>query len=210
MKLYYGSFAPNPRRVRIYLAEKGITDVEQVKVDMMAEEHRTEEFRRDKNALALLPVLELDDGQMLTESMAIIEYLEELHPDPPLIGRDPWQRARTREADRIADLGLMMAASLVWVSSSPYFAKRVNQKPDVAAFGRERLAEYFARIDGMLAERPWLAGDEFTVADITTLCAIDFAHAGGVKVDPDQYPNVARWLEVIRQRPSCMIKRKKA
>lgn len=209
MKLHYGSFAPNPRRVRIYLTEKGITDVEIVKVDMVAEEHRTDEFRRDKNPLALLPVLELDDGQMLTESMAIIEYLEELYPDPPLIGRDPLQRARTREADRIADLGLMAGASLVWVNSSPFFAKRLEQKADVAAYGRDRVHDYFARIDGMLAERPWLAGDQFTVADITALCAIDFAHASKVDVDPERYPNIARWLEVIRQRPSCMIKRKK-
>lgn len=207
MKLYTAKFAPNPRRVEIYLTEKQLDTVQRVLVDLLAGEHRSEDFRRTKNPLGLLPVLELDDGRVLTESLAICEYLEELYPEPPLIGADTWQRAKTREANRIAELGLLMGAGNAFQHTSPFFAKRFKQSPDVAANGQQRFRVYLERIDAILGGQAWLAGDTFTIADITAICAIDFGKVAGCEV-PSDLPNVSRWLEAIRARPSCAIKPK--
>lgn len=206
MKLYVASFSPSPRRVRIYLQEKGL-EVEQVRLDMVKGEHRTEDFRRLKNPLALLPVLELDDGKLLTESGAICEYLEELHPDPPLIGTDPWQRALTREADRIAELGLYRGAALAFQHTNPFFRGRWVQKEEVADYGRQLFTMYATRLDQLLANRTWLAGDLFTVADITAICAIDFGAVSGCVVAPE-HTHLHAWLERVRERPSCSLKKK--
>ncbi len=205
MKLYTASFSPSPRRVHIYLDEKGL-DIERVFLDMMKGEHRAPAFREEKNPLGKLPVLELDDGRVLTESMAICEYLEELYPEPPLIGADPWQRARTREASRIAELGCMVGAGQAFQHSSPFFANRFKQSPDTAEGGRKLFGAFLRRIDGLLAERPWLAGDMFTVADITAICAVDFGKFAGCPIDP-ALEHVARWLGEIRTRPSCQLKK---
>ncbi len=207
MKLYTTKFSPNPRRVEIYLKEKGITDIERVMVDLIKGEHRTPEFRR-KNPLKLLPVLELEDGRVLAESLAICEYLEELYPEPPLIGADPWQRAVTREATRIAELGLLTGAATAFQHTQAFFAKRVAQNEATALEGQSRFQTYLERIDLLLEDRAWLAGDMFTVADITAICAIDFGHVAGCTVPPT-LANVARWLERIRERPTCSLKRKK-
>jgi glutathione S-transferase len=200
VKLYTTTFAPNPRRVEIYLAEKGLQDIERVRLDLPRGEHRTPDMLR-RNPLGLLPILELDDGRVLTESLAICEYLEELHPDPPLIGADPWQRAQTREAARIAE-SLLMHAGIAFQNTIPFFAARWAQTPECVAFGRTRFLEFAGRIDGLLADGPFLAGALFTVADITALCAIDFGKASGCTLPPNHI-HTARWLEQVRARPSC-------
>lgn len=206
MKLYVASFSPSPRRVRIYLDEKGL-EIEQVRLDMVKGEHRTDEFRRLKNPLALLPVLELDDGRILTESGAICEYLEELHPEPPLIGTDPWQRARTREADRMAEHGLYHGAALAFQHSNPFFKGRWVQKEEVADYGRYIFNSYAVRLDELVSDRTWLAGDHFSVADITALCAIDFGAVAGCAIASD-LAHLHAWLERVRARPSCSLKKK--
>lgn len=206
MKLYTAGFSPNPRRVEIYLREKPFPELERVKLDMAKGEHRTPEALA-RNPLGALPVLELDDGRVLTESLAIIEYLEELSPTPPLVGADPWQRAVTREATRLAELGLLAGAELAFQHTAKYFATRHAQSEVIADWGRKRFATFARRLDGLLDGRTWLAGDLFTVADITAICAIDFGAVSGCAVDPE-LANLGRWLAAIRERPSCMVKRK--
>jgi glutathione S-transferase len=173
---------------------------------MVQGEHRTEDFRRLKNPLALLPVLELDDGKLLTESGAICEYLDELHPTPPLIGTDPWQRALTREADRIAELGLYRGAALAFQHTNPFFRGRWVQKEEVADFGRQMFNIFAARLDQLVADRTWLAGDLFTVADITAICAIDFGKVSGCAIDA-AHEHLHAWLGRVRERPSCALKK---
>ncbi len=203
MKFYTTKFAPNPRRVEIYLKEKGIADIERVMVNLLKGEHRTPEFRQ-KNPLGLLPVLELDDGRVLTESLAICQYLEELYPDPTLIGDDAWQRAKTWEAVRLAELGLLGGAATAFQHTQPYFAKTVNQHAVIAEDGQNRFAKYVRRIDILLADNEWLAGSRFTLADITAICAIDFGKVAGCVV-PDELAHVHRWLAAVRERPSCQL-----
>jgi len=203
MKLYTTKFAPNPRRVEIYLREKGITDIERVVLNLLNGEHRTPEFKQ-KNPLKLLPVLELEDGRVLTESLAICQYLEELHPDPDLFGSEPWQRAQTTEATRIAEIGLLFGAMTAFQHTQPFFAKTVKQNIDTASEGQLRFTRYLARIDHLLDGRTWLAGELFTLADITAICAIDFGKVAGCVV-PHELPNVAAWLARVRARPSCQL-----
>jgi len=145
---------------------------------------------------------------MLTESMAICEYLEELYPEPTLIGLDAWQRARTREANRIAELGLLLNAAKAFQHSSKFFKGRWEQLHQNVTQGQKSFSRYLERVDELLADRPWLAGDIFTVADITAICSIDFGSTSGCRVHPE-LKNVERWLTAIRERPSCVLPPKK-
>lgn len=199
MKLYTTGFAPNPRRVEIYLREKGL-DVERVRLDLTKGEHRSPEALA-RNPLGMLPVLELDDGRVLTESVAICEYLEELHPDPPLIGTDPWQRALTREALRIAELGMLFGAARAVQNTLPFFAASVQQTPEKVAEGQRQFGRYARRLDQLLDGRTYLAGDLFTIADITAICAIDFGKVAGCKAK-DELEHLAAWTERVRARDS--------
>jgi glutathione S-transferase len=203
MKLYTTNFAPNPRRVEIYLQEKDIGDVERVVVDLLKGEHRTSEFRR-KNPLCQLPVLELEDGRVLTESLAICEYLEEMYPEPPLIGDDPWRRAQTRQAIGVAEIGLLSGAMTAFEQTQPHFARTVRQNAAIASEGQQHFSRYLQRIDRVLDGRAWLAGDRFSLADITAICAIDFGRIAGGILSPD-LPNLSRWLTAMRKRPSCQL-----
>src|SRR5713101_3128536 len=130
MKLYVFPMAPNPRRLLVYLGEKGV-QIPREEVDIMSQENRTPEFLK-KNPLGGLPVLELDDGSCLTESLAIIEYLEELNPKPPMIGTNPRERARVRELERIADLGVLGGVGQYFQNTHPFMAQRVKQSPEAA------------------------------------------------------------------------------
>ncbi len=192
----------------IYLAEKGLLDkIDVVKLNLLEGEHRTPEFRK-KNPLGKVPVLELDDGRVLTESSAIMTYLEALHPDPPLWGRDPWDRAQVLEAERMAELGLLFGAATAFQHTNPFFAKRLQQSPEAAESARKQFNKFVKRFDGVLASgQPWLAGDHFTIADITAICALDFGSTAGCAVD-EECRHFAAWVERVRERPSCQIKRR--
>jgi glutathione S-transferase len=146
-------------------------------------------------------VLELEDGTHLCESLAIIEYLEELHPKPPLIGRDPVGRARARELERIADLGVLITIGrIVHATNSPL---GLPPSPEVAAFHRAALPGALAFLDGRLSDgRPFLAGDRLTVADCTLAAAFQFARFGKVEID-SSYEHLARWDREFRARPSA-------
>jgi glutathione S-transferase len=200
MKLYDFAMAPNPRKVRVYLAEKGITlPLEQVNI--AAGESRTPDFLK-KNPLGGVPVLELDDGSFLTESLVIIEYLEELHPTPPMIGTTPVERARVRELERITELGVVQRVGTIFQNTSPFFAGRLKQSADAAETALTQLAAALKVIDARIGSRPFVAGDRPTIADCTLLAALGFAEFGQVALDPS-CANVARWYRDFQQRPSA-------
>ena len=202
MRLYDFALAPNPRKVRTYLREKGL-DVPLVPVDVMSGANRTPEFLATVNPLGGLPVLELDDGSHLTESLAIIEYLEELHPTPPMLGTTPLERARVREVERLAELGVLNSVGTIFQNTSPFFAGRVKQSADAADNARARLGSVLGALETRIGAGPFLCGSRPTIADCTLIAAVEFAAFGGNAIDFSTHPNLARWYETFRQRPSA-------
>jgi len=200
MKLYDFSLAPNPKRLRVYLAEKGIS-VPSEQVNIMSGENRTPEFLA-KNPLGGLPVLELDDGSHLTESLAIMEYFEDLHPTPPMIGTTPLERARTRAAERIAEIGILGRVATIFQNTSPFFAARVKQSPEAAETARNLLEGNLRVIDAMIGSNPFVAGKTPSIADCTLCAALGFAEFAQVPIDA-KYGNLHRWYENFKQRPSA-------
>jgi glutathione S-transferase len=182
MRLYVFPIAPNPTRVRLYLAEKRAVgagpELSELTVDLRSGEQRKPEHLA-RNPLGRLPVLELDDGSHLTESLAIIEYLEERWPEPPLIGRTPEERARVRELERIAELGVLgPIARIVHATRSPL---GLPPAPELARAAQAALPEALARLDAVLADgRPLLAGERPSIADCTLAAAFQFGRFGGV------------------------------
>jgi len=201
MKLYTDAVgAPNPKKVRVYCAEKGI-DIPREVVDIMSGQNRTPEFAK-KNPQMGLPVLELDDGSHLSESLAIMEYLEELHPSPPMLGSTPVERARVREAERMCELGVMSSVATIFQHTSPFFAARLKQIPEAAEGARGRLAQALKLLDARIGSNPFVAGSHPTIADCTLFAALGFAEFAGVQLDPE-CRNIHRWLESFKQRPSA-------
>src|SRR5215510_14570260 len=162
MKLYDFVGAPNPKKVRVYLAEKGI-NVPAVPVNIVTGENRQPEFLK-RNPLGGLPVLELDDGSILTESLAIIEYFEELHPNPPMIGTSPVERARVRMIERICELGVLGSVATVFQNTHPFMAGRFKQSPDAAENAKSRLATSLKVLDTAINKKKFVAGDRPTIA----------------------------------------------
>lgn len=199
MKLYDFD-APNPQKVRIYAAEKGIAlDCEQVAV--LEHELRTPEMLA-KNPLATVPFLELDDGQVIRESLAIIEYLEAMHPEPPMLGTTPLERARIQELDRLAELGVMLEAANYVHNVSPFFADLGPQSQDAAQMASNNFRSKLAVLDAEIGARPFVAGDRPTVADCTLYSTLDFAAKIGLAV-PAELGNVLRWQRDFAKRPSA-------
>jgi glutathione S-transferase len=200
MKLYDFVGAPNPKKVRTYLAEKGI-QVPVVPVNIATGENRQPEFLK-KNPLGGLPVLELDDGSFLTESLAIIEFFEEQNPDPPMIGVNPRERARVRELERIADLGVLSAVAVYFQNTHPFMAQRLKQSPDTAETAKTRLTNNLKVLDAAIGSRPFVAGPKPTIADCTLFAALEFAEFAQAPVD-GSVQNVHRWYEEFKKRPSA-------
>jgi glutathione S-transferase len=200
MLLYHDPRAPNPRRVRIFLAEKHVA-YDTIEVLISAAAHQTPEFKR-KNPLALLPVLELPDGRVLRESMAICRYLEDLYPEPKLFGADAWERAVIEQWNRHAELELLVTISQVFRNTNKFWVGRIKQAPEFGEIMRELVAGRFDWLEGELGQRPYLAGQRFTVADITALCAIDFGKVASIRIDPATHPHLAAWHARVSERPS--------
>jgi glutathione S-transferase len=197
VKLYYFPVAPNPTKVRIYLAEKGL-ELEQVRVNLPEGEQKSPEHLA-RNPFGKLPVLELDDGTYLTESLAIIELFEELHPEPPMLGATPIERARVRMLERVADLGVLIpVARIIHATRSPLGLPPV---PEIAAAERRQLPRALEVLDARLGDRPFLAGERPTIADCTLCAAFGFARFGQVEIDP-AFRNLARWSAEFSERPS--------
>lgn len=201
MKLYDAATAPNPRRVRIFIAEKGL-DVPCEQVDIMKAVNRGEEFRRNVNPMGTLPVLELDDGTCIAETGAICRYFEEVQPDPPLLGVDAKDKAVVEMWNRRMELELFQPATLAFQQQHEFFKGRVPQVPEYAAVSKAKAEKTLAWLDGVLADREHIAGARFTVADIVALCAVDFGRVTKIKLQPDQ-KNLARWHEQVSARPSA-------
>jgi glutathione S-transferase len=201
MKLYDGGRAPNPRRVRIFLAEKGITvPIEQV--DLGAYQHKSAAFAA-VNPVQRVPVLVLDDGTVIAESIAICRYFEALHPDPPLFGVGAKEIAEIEMWNRRLELHLLFPIAHIFRNTHPAMKElEVPQVPAWAEANKPRVMEFLDIFDRALKDRPFAAGDRYTVADITGLVAIDFVKPAKLAV-PDTCVNVRRWHAAVAARPSA-------
>jgi glutathione S-transferase len=204
MKLYMFQVAPNPTRVRLYLAEKAAAgakiDLQQIAVNLPKGEQRTPDHLA-RNPLGRLPVLELDDGSYLTESLAIIEYLEECYPEPSLIGRTAVERARVRELERIIELGVLgPVGRIIHATKSPL---GFPPNPPVAEHFRKQLPEALRFVNTRLSDgRPLLMGEHVTIADCTLEATLQFARFGQVEIDP-QFQHVLQWDARYRAREAA-------
>jgi len=201
MKLYGAPMpAPNPRRVRMFLSEKGI-DLPETPLDLRKREHKAPDFRA-KNSLGQVPTLELDDGTTLSETVAICRYFEELQPEPSLFGRTALEKALVDMWVRRVEFQLMTPVGLFWRHAHPYTASLLTQHKDFGESNREIAASGQRWLDGELKDRAFIAGETFTMADICALSTIDFADWIGLKM-PDGCSNLAAWHARVSARPSA-------
>jgi glutathione S-transferase len=201
MKLYDSRRAPNPRRVRWFMAEKGIDDIEIVDVDLLAGDHRDPEYL-SRAGLPHVPSLTVDTGETITESIAICRYLEAVTPLPNMFGLDSWEIALiemwTRRAEMLAATPLMTAVR----HGHPALAVLEKQSPEIAERNRHDAEKALKIFDVRLGESEWLGADRLTMADGVLFIAIDFARMIRFKV-PEDLANVNRWLSAMRARPSA-------
>jgi glutathione S-transferase len=201
MKLYDSKLAPNPRRARIFLAEKGIS-LPTENIDIGTKQHKTAEYAAI-NPLQRMPALVLDDGTIITESIAICRYFEMLQPEPPLFGVGAKDVALVEMWNRRAELNLMFGVAQVFRHTHPAMKElEVPQVPAWAEANRPRVMEFVDMLDGELAKREFIAGDRYTVADITALVAVDFMKPARLTI-PDSAANVKRWHAAVSARASA-------
>jgi glutathione S-transferase len=201
MKLYDSNRAPNPRRVRIFLAEKDIS-LPTEQVDMMKGEHKTSEYAAI-NPLQRMPALVLDDGTIITESIAICRYFEAQQPEPPMFGVGAKDIALVEMWNRRCEINLLLIVANVFRHLHP--AMKELEVPQVAAWGeanRPRVAEFLEILDAQLAQNKFVAGVRYTVADITAQVAVDFMKPSKLAV-PDTLANLKRWHAEVTARPSA-------
>lgn len=205
MKLYTG-IGPNPRTVRMFLAEKGV-QVPQETVDLMAGANRREPHL-SRNPSGQLPCLELDDGRFLSEITAICEYFEETHPEPPLVGSTPEERAETRMWVRRIDLNIIepMANGFRYSEGLPLFKDRIHVIPQAADDLKAIAQEKLAWLDGLAGGSDWICGDRFTLADVMLFAFLDFGGQVGQPLDP-KLEWLRGWFERVSARPSAEASR---
>ncbi len=201
MKLYGAPMpAPNPRRVRIFLAEKGI-DLPETPIDLRKREHKSPEYR-GKNSLGQVPTLELDDGSTLSETVAICRYFEEIQPEPKMFGATPLEKARVDMWVRRMEFVLTTPVGNFWRHAHPFTAALLTQYKDFGESNREAYANGQRWLDGELNGRPFIAGDTYTMADICALTTVDFAAWVGLPLSPEM-TNLVAWRERVATRPSA-------
>lgn len=201
MKIIEAAPAPNPRRVRIFLAEKGI-EIPFEQINIMERKHKSSEFG-DLNPFQTVPVLVLDDGSTLAESIAICRYFEELQPEPALFGGTPLEKAQIEMWQRRMELGLLFRVAQTLRHTNPKMAHLESpQFPDWGEANRGRVAEVLAIIDAQLASNPYIAGSSFSVADITALVALNFMKPARVE-RPEGLAHLDRWYSEVSTRPSA-------
>lgn len=209
MKFYDCATAPSPRRVRIFIAEKGLSDqIETVEVNLREQEQLGEAFRAI-NPYCTVPVLELDDGTCLLSTAGCCRYLEEAFPEPPLMGRTVEEKAVVADLEWRMEIDGFLAAGESLRNAAKGLKDRAltgpdnyAQIPELAERGRRRLARFMQRLDTILADRDYIAGDAFSIADITAFCTVDFAKWAKVDV-PDDTANLQRWYAAVGARPSA-------
>jgi glutathione S-transferase len=207
MKLYDYKMAPNARRVRVFVAEKGVS-IETVAVDLASREQMGDAYRAVNPRLAV-PALELDDGTVLTESVAICRYIELLFPEPALFGSGPKEQALVEMWHRRVELEGLQAAAEAVRNAVPFFAGRAlpgpvdyPQIPQLAERGSQRIDQFYAMLDAHLAGSEFIAGADFSVADIAALVTCDFAKVAKKRVG-NATPSLKRWYEAVSARPSA-------
>jgi glutathione S-transferase len=200
VKLYgEDNSAPNPRRVRIFLAEKGLT-LEHERVALRERAHKAPDFM-EKNSLGQVPVLELDDGSFLSESVSICRYLEGLYSEPPLFGTGPKEQATIDMWIRRIELQLMLPIAHIWRHTHPLTATLLTQYKDFGESNRAHADRVYRWLDKELADRAFIAGDAYSMADIIAVTTIEFGQNIGVAI-PEDCGRVTAWLARIRERPS--------
>ncbi len=208
MRLYDFSLAPNPRRVRMFLSEKGVS-IPSVQINTREREQFSEEFKR-VSPRCIVPVLELDDGTCIAESVSICRYVEEIHPEPKLFGRDAKEKAVVDMWNRHAETDCYAAAAEMVRNGAPMFSDRglpgqpsgVPQIPELVERGRRTIDRFVHYLDQQLANNPFVAGDAFSMADITVFITIDFSQRANYQV-PADCNNVQRWRDEVASRPSA-------
>ncbi len=199
MKLYNSAISPSAQRVRIFLAEKGIS-VDTVTLDLMKNEARTPDYLKI-NSLGAVPALVLDDGMVVTESVAICRYLDQLHPEPPLFGTDGASSALVEMWIRRIELEVMRPLADIAQNTIPFFADRITQMPDYAEVQRETARQKFRWLNDEIDGRPYLTGETFTMADILGMTA--YAVSRFVEAEPEEdLANLQGWIARVTQRPS--------
>ncbi|NKB99134.1 MAG: glutathione S-transferase [Pseudomonadales bacterium] len=209
MKLFDTNGAPNPRRVRIFMAEKGV-DCEKVELNIVKGDNLTDEFL-SINPRGMMPTLQLDDGTVIDETVAICRYIEESHPEPALMGTDAVSKAQVESRQRHMEWDGLLPAMEAFRNSFPGFASRglggnVGDVPainELAERGKASLERFYNRLNDELSDQQYIAGDNFTIADITALCTIDFAAGAARMPIPDSCANVRRWHEAVSARDSA-------
>jgi glutathione S-transferase len=199
---FYNSLGPNPRALRMFLAEKGLS-IPTKDVDLMAGENRRPPYT-DRNPGGQVPALELDSGKCIGETVAIFEYLEEKNPRPPLIGSTPEERAEARQWQRRVELGITehLYNGFRYAEGAAIFKGRMRLIPEAAPGLKEIVQDKLKWLDGQLEGKPFVAGDRFTVADIILYCALDFGGGVGQKLNPS-LKNVNAWFARVNSRPSA-------
>jgi glutathione S-transferase len=201
MKLYSSAFAPNPRRVRVYLAEKNIA-VETITLDLAKLEHLSPSFTA-LNPFQRVPLLALDDGTLISESIAICRYFEELHPEPALFGTNALERATIEMWQRRLELNLMLHVAHAFRHAHPHMAAMEQpQIAELAQSSKPKAVQAMRVFDAALADRPFIAGSRFSVADITGLVALDFTKVARIQI-PEELVHLRRWHGDLAARPSA-------
>ncbi|PHS28725.1 MAG: glutathione S-transferase [Robiginitomaculum sp.] len=200
MKLYTAAFAPNPERVRMFLREKGVDDLEMVEMNIMEREHKSDDYRA-LSPFAQIPALELDDGRVLTESRAICRYLEGVYPEPNLFGVGYEETAFIEMWDRRVEFMFLLPLAWWIRHGHPAFTAIEKQIAELAPRG-EKSFRFFAKwLDGELTSRDFVAGNRFTIADITAMASVGFARVAKWKPDADELPNLLAWRARMLARP---------
>ena len=199
---FYNSIGPNPRVVKMFMAEKGV-EIPREQIDLMAAENRQPAYLA-KNPNGQTPALELDNGDMLNEITAICEYIDELHPDPPLIGTTPEERAKTRMWVRRLDINIVepLTNGFRFSAGLAMFKDRVRCMPQAADDLKTLAQEKLIWLDGLIAGHAWVTGDRFTLADVLLFCFLDFGVQVGQPLNPDN-KTIAAWFERVKARPSA-------
>jgi len=205
MKLYQTHAAPNPRRVRMFLAEKGLLDqVSLIEIDLKGGDNLSQEFSA-RNPMRKVPVLELENGRCLSESMAICRYVEEAWPDTlPLLGRDAWEKAHIEQWLRWLDFHFMLPTGGCFQHGSGYFSDRMTPIPGWAESCRKQVLQFLDFLEGHLAENHWICGEDFTAADISALVTLDFNRVNQIRLTGQQ-GNLRAWQQRMHQRPSATV-----
>ncbi len=209
MKLYDSAMAPNPRRVRIFMAENGV-DYENIQIDIIKGENLDETFLA-VNPRGLVPTLVLDDGTVIDETVAICRYIEETHPEPPLLGTDAVSKAHIEARQRHMEFDGLLGAADAFRNSFPGFSSRglagnagsVDAIPELAERGKNTVLRFYESLNTALGSSAFIAGDSFSIADITALCTIDFATGAARVPVPEHCTNVHRWHAEVSTRPSA-------